>query len=351
MRDHDGGTDLAGCGKLQAFDHIGSIAAGGADDMGAVVMDIIVIQLCTELGIGRTGKEVQAAVAAQDVAGQFDHAGDRGIGEHVIITAADQAFQVFGCIGDVTGIDEHHLDAGGLYEFLGEQFTCALQTRFIDIGHDQGAGTAVAVDDVFGHAQTHGAGTGQDRHLAAFADAHLMLINAHLGMEGSMRSTDGAAVRLSQGSLKEGVALILEEAAQFENFLRDDAVGAVAAEVGIAVSRAPHGALVVQSGLQGEPHTGLILILVLFADLLNNAGELMTHDGRMIGYIIMHALMLFAQHGAFVSGHADAVGHNLDQHFIVLDLGKFELHQPQVVRAMQAQCTGFHNKCFLLIYI
>ena len=54
-------------------DHVLGVAAGRAHDMRGVIMHIIEIHLGAELLIGRPGKEIQAPIAAEDRAGQFDH--------------------------------------------------------------------------------------------------------------------------------------------------------------------------------------------------------------------------------------------------------------------------------------
>ena len=139
--------------------------------------------------------------------------------------------------------------------------------------------------------QTHGACTGQNRQLATLLDAHIVMVHTHLGVVGGVESTDGAAHRLGQRSLVVSTALVLQQAAQFHDLGRDDAVGGVAAEELVGVAGAPHGALVVQGGLQGELHAGLELVLMRLAHLDDITGELVTHDGGVLGYIRMHTLV------------------------------------------------------------
>ena len=73
MRHHDRRIDALFCGKAQGLDHVLGVAAGRAHDMRGVIMHIIEIHLGAELLIGRPGKEIQAPIAAEDCAGQFDH--------------------------------------------------------------------------------------------------------------------------------------------------------------------------------------------------------------------------------------------------------------------------------------
>lgn len=155
--------------------------------------------------------------------------------------------------------------------------------------------------------QTHGACTGQNRQLATLLDAHIVMVHTHLGVVGGVESTDGAAHRLGQRSLVVSTALVLQQAAQFHDLGRDDAVGGIAAEELVGVAGAPHGALVVQGGLQGELHAGLELVLMRLAHLDDITGELVTHDGGVLGYIRMHTLVAqrFHQPGRFDQLPAD----------------------------------------------
>ena len=162
-------------------------------------------------------------------------------------------------------------------------------------------------------------------------------------MEGRVGRADGAAHGLGQRGFKVGVALILKQAAQLHHLGGDDGVGAVAAKVGIAVAGGPHGALVVEGGLQGELHAGLELILVVLANLDDIARKLVTHDHGVFMHVLGHALMLFAQHGALVGGHADAVGNHFRQNFIVRNFGQLKFLGTQILGAVQAQSLGFHG--------
>ena len=197
--------------------------------------------------------------------------------------------------------------------------------------------------------QTHGAGTGQNGQLSALLDAHIVMVHTHLGVVSGVERTDGAAHRLGQRSLVVGAALVLQQAAQFHDLGRDDAVGGIAAEELVGVAGAPHGALVVQGRLQSELHAGLELVLMCLAHLDDITGELVTHDSGVLGYIRVHTLVAGAEDGALVSRHADAVGNDLDQDLIVLDLRQFKSIQTQIVGGMQTNSFDFHNETLLLL--
>lgn len=82
---------------------------------------------------------------------------------------------------------------------------------------------------------------------------------------------------------------------------------------------------------------------MLGAHLDNIARELVAHDGRMLGNLGMHALMLGAEDGALVGGHTDAVGYDLDQNLVVADLGQLKGIQPQIVCGVQTYSLCLRN--------
>jgi hypothetical protein len=82
-------------------------------------------------------------------------------------------------------------------------------------------------------------------------------------------------------------------------------------------------------GLQRELHARLEFILMPRANLDDIARELVAHDGRMLSYIGMHALVLGAEDGTLVGGHTDAVGYDLDQNLIIADFRQFKGVQTQ----------------------
>ena len=196
-------------------------------------------------------------------------------------------------------------------------------------------------------AQAHRAGRGQQCELATLADTHLVLIHAHAGVEAGVERADAATHRLSERGLVVCLALVLEQAAQLHHLGGNDAVGRVAAEELVGIAGGPHGALVVERGLQGELHAGLEFVRMLGANLDNVARKLMAHDGRMLSDILVDALMLDTQDSTLIGGHADTVGYHLDQNFVVLDLGQLKLLQTEVVSGVQTDCFCFHSKNLL----
>lgn len=82
---------------------------------------------------------------------------------------------------------------------------------------------------------------------------------------------------------------------------------------------------------------------MLRANLDDIARELVTHDGRMLSYIGMHALVLGAEDGTLVGGHTDAVGYDLDQNLIIADFRQFKGIQTQIVCGVQTYSLCLRN--------
>ena len=160
------------------------------------------------------------------------------------------------------------------------------------------------------------------------------MVYPHLRMIGGMECADAAGHWLCQRCFIICASLIFQQTAQFHHFRRNDAIRGVAAEELIGITRAPHRPFIIQGRLQCELHARLEPILVLLSYFDDVSCHLMSHDGRMIRHIFMHALVRGAQDGTFVGGHTNAVGYYFYQDLIILDLGQLEFFQPQVVRSM-----------------
>ena len=72
--------------------------------------------------------------------------------------------------------------------------------------------------------------------------------------------------------------------------------------------------------------------------------KLMSHDRRVLRYILMHTLMCCSEDRTFVSGHTDTVRDHLYEDLIVRDLGKFKLLQSQIICSVKSYTFCFHNK-------
>ena len=308
-------------------------------------MYIIKVHLGRELLVGRAGEEVQAAIAAEHRAAKLDNRRNRRVAEYIVKTGAAGHFaQLCRRIFHLAGVDKVQLDAVLLLD-LGrrEQRLGACQTVLVHIGHNDHGRTDVTVQRIRQRTQTHRTGTCHDGQLAALFNTHFVVINTHLGVISGVERTDRAAHRLSKRRLVVGTPLVLEQAAKFHNLSRNDAVGRIAAEELVGIAGAPHRALVVERRLQRELHARLELILMLRANLDDIARKLVTHDGRMLGNIRMHALVLGTKDGALVGGHTDAVGYDLDQNLIIADFRQLKGIQTQIIRSMQTYSPCFHN--------
>ena len=119
----------------------------------------------------------------------------------------------------------------------------------------------------------------------------------------------------------------MKQTAHFHNFIRNNNIGSVAADVLIGVSRSCQTALVVQSRLDGEFLTLLELMCPFCSYLYQVTAELMADDNRMLFDIFRNTLVILALHCCLVGGHADAVGYDSCQDLVVLDLRKLVLVQ------------------------
>ena len=199
--------------------------------------------------------------------------------------------------------------------------------------------------------KAHGAGTGGDGKVATLANAHLVGVDAHLRVIGGIEGANRAGQRLSQGGLIVRLALVHKEAVGGKDLLGQDAVGGVTAAELVGVARRVHRALVVDCGLDHELLARLVQIGVLGANLHDVAGKLMARDGRMLRRIGVDALVVGAELGHLVGGHANRVGDDLNQHLVIGDLGKLKLLQTQIHSGVEPDCLSLHRNSFLLSFL
>jgi hypothetical protein len=156
---------------------------------------------------------------------------------------------------------------------------------------------------------------------------------------------DDAGHRLGERAHEEGVGRIGQEAAHLHHLGGDDDVGGVAADILVGVAGRPERTLVVDGRLDGELVAFLELPRPFGADLDELAAELVADDRRLLGQRPADALVRVALHGELVAGHADRVGHDFGEDFVVLDFGKLELLEPEVVDAIYADRFRLHLHC------
>jgi len=91
---------------------------------------------------------------------------------------------------------------------------------------------------------------------------------------------------------------------------------------------------VVNGGLDGKALSLFELILPSAADLHDFSAKLMSDDDRIIADVLGHPFMLGALDCFFVGRHADTVGNNMGQNFVITNLRKLELFEAEVVFAV-----------------
>ena len=312
--------------------------------MGVEVMDIVPVELRLELAVGRACEEVEAAVEAKDIAGLLDNGLDRSEADDVVIAgAAGELTQVVGVAAGLGRVDVVQLDAHFLGVLDGVDALGSCESGVVDIGDDEQARTAVAVQGVVDRAEAHGADGSEHGHLAALNDAHLMLIAAGLGVVHGVEGTDDAAHRLCQGAIEVGIGIVRQQVVGQQRLDGDVGVLAVAAAVLVGIAGSHLGALVEVCRLNGKTLAGFIFILPVLADLGDDTAEFMADDGRMLRNVVGHALVLFALDRGLVRAHADGVRNDLDLNIVRTDLREFNFLQTQIHFAMDSNCFGFHR--------
>ena len=299
------------------------------------VVHVVEVEVGRELRVGRAGEKVQAAVESQDGVALLDDGGNRREHEDVVISrAAGDFFELFDGVFAGVQIDQPHAVPCRVLDRIDRRR--AVQPRLIDVGHDQQAGTAVAVDRIVDRAQTHRAGAGEDRHVAALADAHFVRVDARLRVIHRVEGADDAAQRLRQRAVEVFLCAVLQQAVLLHDFGNQDGVLRIAAAVFKGVAWRHLRAVVSDGGLNDELLAGRELVCPLCADLFDDAAEFMADDRGVLGNVVRHALVVRALDGRLVAGHADGVGNDLDENFVVADLRKFKCVEAQVVLRMHA---------------
>ena len=341
---HRGGVDLAGGHHLDGFLHVAGVAAGGTDHMGVEVMDVVPVEFRLELAVGRAGEEVEAAVEAEDIAGLLNNGLYGGEADDIVVAgAAGELAQIVGVAAGLGRVDVVQLNAHFLRVLNGVDALGARESGVVDIGDDEQARTAVAVQCVVDGTEAHGADRGEHCHLAALNNAHLMLIGAGLSMVHGVERADDAAHRLCQRAIEIGIGVVRQEIVGQQRLDGDVGILAVAAAVLVGIAGSQLRALVEVGGLDGKALTGFVLVLPVFADLGNHTAEFVADDRRVLRDVVGDALVLLALDCGLVGRHADRVGNDLDLNIIRADLREFDLLQAKVHFAMDTDSFRFHR--------
>ena len=312
--------------------------------MGVEIMNVVPVEFCLELAVGRACEEVQAAVEAEDIAGLLDNGTNRCEADDIVIAgAAGQLTQVVGVAAGLGGVDIVQLNAHFLCVLNGIDALGAFESGVVNVGDDEQARAAVAVQRVVDCAEAHGADGGEHGHLAALDDAHLMLIGAGLGMVHGMERADDAAHGFCQRAVEIRVGVVRQQVVGQQRLDGDVGILAVAAAVLVGVAGSQLGALVEMRGLDGEALAGLILVLPVFTDLGDHAAEFMADDCGMLRNVVRDALVILTLDCGLVGRHTDRVGNDLDLNVIRADLRQLDLLQAEVHFAMDTDSFRFHT--------
>ena len=166
-----------------------------------------------------------------------------------------------------------------------------------------------------------------------------------VGMEPAHNAGHG----LGKRTVEESLAVIGQQASQLHHLVRDDDVGGVAADVGVGITRSVQAAFVVESGLDGELLTGFELLLPLLTHLDDFAAELMADDDGVFSHVVVHALVVGALRGGLVAAHAQRIGNNAGEDFVLADGRQLKAFQPEVVLPIKSD--SFRNHLFSSIVL
>ena len=316
-------------------------------------MHVVEVERGAELGIARAGEEIEAAVEGEDRIALFDDRLDRREDEDVVVAiATGNRLQLGHRIGHRAGVHIAQIDParGGKFDRVERRST--VETALIDVGDDEQARLAVfAAQYVVDRRQTHRADTVEDRHLAAVDDVHLVHVAAGRQVVVGVHRADHARQRLGQRGRVEALAGVGEQAVLLHHFGRNHDVGRIAADVLVAVTgRAedPDRTVgIVQRRLDRELVACLELVGPLGADFNELTAEFVADDDRVIGDIVRNALVIGRLRRGLVRRHAQAIGDNLGEDFIVLDRRQLEGFETEILFSVETDGSSFHGDSWI----
>ncbi len=199
VRNHDRGIYPPRSGELEGFDHVSGIASSCAHDMRRVVMDVIEVHLSRELFVCWASEEVQAAITTENRTRKRYDSRYWSVAEDVVVTLAACQVAQLSCWIISVGVFEIKLNAGlFLYLLWREELGGSIKPVLVDVGYDYHARGAVAVEGIGEGTQAHGACACDDGEVASLLDAHLMDIDAHMGVISGVKRANRAAHRLCE---------------------------------------------------------------------------------------------------------------------------------------------------------
>lgn len=299
--DHDGRVDDAFGSQGVGFDEVVVVTACRAHNVGAGVVAVVEVDVGAEVFVRRAGEKVHAAVEGQKFVAQFGDGADRRVDEDVVVAVAVGELHqvVIGCI-HVGCVDVDEFDAVLSCIFRRYDFFGPGDAGIVDVGDDDALRFVFKMNAVADGTEAHGAAAAEDDDVAAFFGTHRMVVIVFIRMVVGMIAADDAAHGFTQGRFKETVAFVGHEGAEFHDFVRENAVRAVAAEEFVRVTRGSQTAFVVQGRLLGEAHTRFELVLPFLADFDDDAGKFVACDDRMRIHVLGRAFMFLTLFDEFV---------------------------------------------------
>ena len=147
----------------------------------------------------------------------------------------------------------------------------------------------------------------EQRHLAAFHDAHVVDVFAVTRVIHRVECCDDAAHRFRKRAVEEDVAVVRQQAIHVQRFPRDIDVGRVAAALFVRIARRVERAFVGMCGLDDETVALFKLVRPILADFIDDAAEFVPYDRGICRDIVRHALVRRTLLKRLVAAHAKAV--------------------------------------------
>ncbi len=219
---------------------------------------------------------------------------------------------------------------------------CPLEARVIDIGDDEQARFARIVNGVVDRADSHRTDPGEDRHLTALHNAHVVLVLALGSMVAGVEGTHNAGHRFGKRPHEERFPLVGQQAVHLHHFVWNVDVGGIPSDVPVGVPRCRERPLIVERGLDGKSITAFELLLPLLSDLHDFPAELMPDDNRVRGNIRGDPFVVAPLHGRFVGRHAYTVRYDMGNYLVVPGRRELELFKPQVLLTIHSDRCSLH---------
>ena len=325
MRYHNRRLNLSLGGQLICFNQIVIITSGSPQDMGTDIMHIIQIDLCLELIVCRTRKEVHASVKGQKLISHFCNLTVRNIYKYIIISLT--ACNVAKFLYRIFHLRRIHIEK--LYAVFCRLFgrnylTGTGKFSVINICYHDTFRLILKLNTIADSSKPHRPTSSKDDNISTLFRSSRKIVISLVGVIISMVSSDDAAHRFAKRCFKEAVSFIRHQASQLHYLMGNDTVGARTAEIFIRIPRRCKASFIIQRWLLRKFHAGFKLILPLLTHLDDYSGKLMSDDNRICVNVLWRSFVLFPLLRKLISRHTDTVTHNLYQNLVVLDFRQFK---------------------------